>query len=98
MCIRDSLEATRPVLPSAPGCGNCLRVGHRDWVHLRICLTCGHVGCCDSSPGKHATAHFHATHHPVIRSLETEESWGWCFVDQGVLEPESELESDLERS
>lgn len=84
------LEATRPVLPSAPGCEDCLRVGHRNWVHLRICLTCGHVGCCDSSPGQHATAHFHATHHPVIRSLEAGESWGWCFVDQVILEPQEE--------
>jgi len=90
------LEAIRPVLPSAPGCEDCLRVGHRNWVHLRICLTCGHVGCCDSSPGKHATAHFHATHHPVMRSLEAGESWGWCFVDEVVLEPQSDRESRLE--
>ena len=86
----DHLEAIRPVLPSAPGCEDCLRGGHRNWVHLRICLTCGHVGCCDTSPGKHATAHFHATRHPVMRSLEPGESWGWCFVDEVLLESEPE--------
>lgn len=70
----------RAVRPSAPGCEECLRDGH-GWVHLRICMTCGHVGCCDDSPGKHATAHFHATGHPIVRSLEPGETWGWCYVD-----------------
>jgi CPA1 family monovalent cation:H+ antiporter len=51
-------------------------------VHLRLCLGCGHVGCCDSSPQRHATAHFSATHHPVVRSFETGEAWRWCFVDE----------------
>jgi uncharacterized UBP type Zn finger protein len=71
----------RAVRPSAPGCEECLRDGHR-WVHLRICMTCGHVGCCDDSAGKHATAHFRATGHPIVRSLEPGETWGWCYVDQ----------------
>jgi CPA2 family monovalent cation:H+ antiporter-2 len=71
----------RPVHPSAPGCEECLRTGAR-WVHLRICMTCGHVGCCDSSPGRHASAHFHATSHPVMRSAEPGESWGWCYEDR----------------
>jgi uncharacterized UBP type Zn finger protein len=66
--------------PRTAGCEECLRIGQR-WVHLRLCLTCGHVGCCDSSIGKHATRHFHGTQHPVMRSLEPGESWGWCYVD-----------------
>jgi monovalent cation:H+ antiporter-2, CPA2 family len=74
----------RTVRPSAPGCEDCLRSGDR-WVHLRICMTCGHVGCCDSSPNKHATAHFHQTTHPIMRSLEPGEEWGWCFVDERQL-------------
>jgi uncharacterized UBP type Zn finger protein len=67
--------------PRAAGCEECLRIGQR-WVHLRLCLTCGHVGCCDDSIGKHATGHFHETAHPVMRSLEPGESWAWCYVDQ----------------
>src|SRR5262249_17533459 len=63
----DHLASIRPVHPSAPGCEECLRIGD-EWVHLRICLTCGHVGCCDSSKNKHAAQHFHATTHPIMRS------------------------------
>jgi len=70
----------REVKPSALGCEDCLRTGGR-WVHLRICLECGHVGCCDNSPNQHATRHFHATRHPIMRSFEPEEAWGWCFED-----------------
>jgi monovalent cation:H+ antiporter-2, CPA2 family len=72
------------VHPSARGCEDCLRIGDT-WVHLRICMICGHVGCCDSSPNKHATAHFHAAGHPIMRSVEPGETWGWCFVDQEEL-------------
>jgi uncharacterized UBP type Zn finger protein len=61
-------------------CQECLKTGDT-WVHLRLCLTCGHVGCCDSSKNKHATRHFHATKHPLIRSIEPGESWLWCYVD-----------------
>lgn len=68
------------------GCEECLVLGDT-WVHLRQCLVCGHVGCCDASKNKHATKHFHATTHPVIRSLERGESWMWCFVDEVVMEP-----------
>ena len=71
--------AVRPKTPQ--GCERCLAEGTR-WVHLRLCLTCGQVGCCDSSPQKHATAHFHETEHPVIRSFESGEAWRWCFVDE----------------
>ncbi|HEX7243059.1 MAG TPA: cation:proton antiporter [Longimicrobiaceae bacterium] len=78
------LDRVHPVRPSARGCEECLRAGDR-WVHLRICMTCGHVGCCDSSPNRHAAAHFHATDHPVMRSLEPGEAWGWCYVDRVTL-------------
>ena len=75
----------KPVAPRTPeGCEECLRAG-ADWVHLRLCLTCGHVGCCDQSIGRHATKHFHATGHPVISSLESGEDWSWCYVDEIVL-------------
>lgn len=63
------------------GCQDCLTEGRADWVHLRLCLTCGHVGCCDSSPRRHATAHANATAHPVVRSFEPGERWRWCYVD-----------------
>ncbi len=66
---------------SSPGCEECLATGSR-WLHLRICLECGHVGCCDDSPNRHASAHHAATHHPIIRSLERGERWAWCFEDE----------------
>jgi hypothetical protein len=68
------------VTPSALGCEECLKSGSR-WVHLRLCRTCGHVGCCDDSPHRHARAHFHATKHPIIEGYDPPEGWGWCFVD-----------------
>lgn len=80
------LDQVRAVLPSSPGCEDCLTAGRRDWVHLRLCQTCGHVGCCDSSPGRHATEHFHSTAHPIIRSFEPGEDWFWCYVDEAVFE------------
>lgn len=67
--------------PSSNGCEDCERIGG-SWVHLRLCMTCGHVGCCDRSPNRHATAHFHATGHPLIRSFEPGEDWWWCYVDE----------------
>jgi CPA1 family monovalent cation:H+ antiporter len=68
--------------PRTPlGCEECLRLGLQ-WVHLRLCMTCGHVGCCDSSIGRHATGHFHDTDHPVMRSFEPGEAWRWCYVDE----------------
>ena len=76
----DQIQITQ--LPeSVDGCEECLAAGGK-WLHLRICLTCGHVGCCDDSPMRHATAHSHATRHPLIRSLEPGEEWSWCYVDQ----------------
>jgi uncharacterized UBP type Zn finger protein len=69
-------------LPDAvDGCEDCLATGDR-WLHLRICLECGHVGCCDSSPNRHASAHARSAEHPIIRSLEPGEDWAWCFADQ----------------
>jgi hypothetical protein len=69
-------------LPDAvDGCEDCLATGGR-WLHLRICLNCGHVACCDDSPGRHASAHARGTEHPIIRSLEPGEDWSWCYVDE----------------
>ena len=82
------LGEVRRVLPSAAGCEECLASGD-DWVHLRLCMTCGHVGCCDTSKNKHATAHHHATGHPIVRSLEPGEEWGWCYADETMLVPDS---------
>jgi len=67
--------------PSDDGCHECLRTGSR-WLHLRMCQDCGHVGCCDSSPNRHASAHFADTRHPIMRSFEPGEEWFWCFEDQ----------------
>ncbi len=75
----------RDVSPNSEGCEECLKTGG-DWVQLRMCLSCGHVGCCDSSKNRHATAHFHATRHPIMRSLAPGESWKWCYVDRVTLE------------
>jgi hypothetical protein len=66
------------------GCPDCVAQGHTDWVHLRQCCECGQVGCCDSSPRRHATGHFAASGHSVMRSLEPGESWRWCFVDETI--------------
>jgi uncharacterized UBP type Zn finger protein len=79
------LDQIRDVKPSAAGCEECLKMKDR-WVHLRMCLTCGHVGCCDSSKNKHATKHFHATSHPIVRSIEPGERWRWCYVDELMME------------
>jgi uncharacterized UBP type Zn finger protein len=72
----------RAVPPRTPkGCEECLRT-HSEWVHLRLCLGCGHVGCCDSSPNRHASGHYATTHHPVMASFEPGERWAWCFADE----------------
>jgi CPA2 family monovalent cation:H+ antiporter-2 len=83
------IKQIRPVFPSADGCEDCLRAGD-SWVHLRICLSCGHTGCCDSSKNKHATEHFQATTHPVIKSIEPGEEWGYCYADEKLYEALSE--------
>jgi EmrB/QacA subfamily drug resistance transporter len=79
------LEVIRTVIPRTLGCEECLATGST-WFHLRVCRTCGHVGCCDESPGKHATAHFRATSHPIIEGYDPPEGWGWCYVDEALLE------------
>jgi uncharacterized UBP type Zn finger protein len=79
--VDQHLEMIRDVTPSADGCEDCLRIGSR-WVHLRLCLTCGHVGCCDSSPHRHARMHFHESGHPIIQSFEPGEAWRWCYVHE----------------
>jgi uncharacterized UBP type Zn finger protein len=75
------IDQIRDVKPSSKGCEDCLKMGGR-WLHLRLCLTCGHVGCCDSSPNKHASAHFRAVKHPIVQSFEPGEDWRWCYVDE----------------
>jgi uncharacterized UBP type Zn finger protein len=72
---------------NSQGCEECVAMGDT-WVHLRLCRTCGHVGCCDSSKNKHATKHFQSTKHPIVTSLERGEDWSWCYVDQVGLQIE----------
>ena len=83
-CPHDITDT--PPAAKTQGCEECLRTGGR-WVHLRICRHCGHVGCCDSSPGRHATAHYKTTQHPTMQSFEPGEAWGWCYVEQRELGP-----------
>jgi uncharacterized UBP type Zn finger protein len=83
--LRNARRRRVAVTPSGPGCAECLASGD-DWVHLRLCLTCGHVGCCDNSKNKHATLHYHASGHPVIRSYEPGEEWGYCYRDDSYAE------------
>ena len=78
------VDQIREVAARADGCEDCLRIGDL-WMHLRLCMTCGHVGCCDNSKNQHATAHFRQTGHPVIKSFEPRETWGWCYVDEVML-------------
>src|SRR5262245_13707415 len=81
----EHLDEVRELKPRAKGCEECLKMGDT-WVHLRLCENCGHVGCCDSSKNKHATKHYHATRHPVIKSLEPGEDWGYCYLDDLFVE------------
>jgi tellurite resistance protein TerC len=80
----EHVREASDVPPKTEGCAECLKLGDQ-WVHLRLCLACGHVGCCDSSKNKHATAHFESTGHPVIRSMQPGETWKWCYVDRVML-------------
>ena len=75
----------KDVTPSALGCEECLKSGSQ-WVHLRLCRTCGHVGCCDDSPNRHATRHYKASRHPLIKSFEPGETWAWCYVHEQMVE------------
>jgi uncharacterized UBP type Zn finger protein len=78
-------QVNQNIKSNTKGCEECEKIGS-DWVHLRLCLTCGHVGCCDSSPNKHATKHFHHIKHPIIKSYEPGENWKWCYVDELMIE------------
>ncbi len=87
----DTIEITD--LPEeVEGCEECLAAGGQ-WCHLRICLACGHIGCCDSSPGRHATAHSREQGHPIVRSVQPGENWGWCYEDQ-LLMPVSMVQGE----
>ena len=81
MSTCSHIDQIRDVNPQADGCVDCLAVGDV-WVHLRLCLVCGYVGCCDSSPNKHASAHARSAEHPIVESFEPEEDWCWCYVDE----------------
>lgn len=81
ICGHLSAAAEADEFDPAALCQKCADDGRSTWAHLRMCLTCGHVGCCDSSPQRHATAHYEATGHPVMRSIEPGETWRWCYVD-----------------
>jgi hypothetical protein len=85
MCAH--FDKLHDVTPGASGCEECLKMGSR-WVHLRLCLTCGHVGCCDDSENRHASKHFRATHHAVMQSFEPDETWGWCYIHHEMSELE----------
>ena len=78
-------DAIRDVTPSALGCEECLKIGS-EWLHLRLCRICGHVGCCDDSPNRHATKHFHGTRHPIIEGYDPPEGWGWCYIDEVMID------------
>ena len=80
------LDQIRDVEPGSEVCEACVAMGDT-WVHLRTCLTCGHVGCCDSSKNRHATGHYLDTGHPIMRSQEPGEDWMWCYVDQIIISP-----------
>ncbi len=86
--MSTTCKHVRTITPRPPrtpdGCEECLAMGS-DWVHLRLCLMCGHVGCCDSSPNRHATKHFHHSGDPVIASFEPGERWAWCYPDEAML-------------
>lgn len=81
----DHVSDIKSVTPSVEGCEDCLKIGGQ-WVHLRLCEICGHVGCCDNSANKHATGHFHTTSHAIIKSFEPGEEWGFCYIDNQFYE------------
>ena len=83
--ICTHLNQIQTRVPRTKGCEECLKMGD-GWVHLRMCLSCGHVGCCDSSKNKHATKHYQKSDHPIIKSFEPGEDWRWCYPDELVLD------------
>jgi len=86
----EHVAQARDVRPQSNACEQCLAAGE-SWVELRLCQSCGHVGCCDSSKYRHATGHFHETGHPISTAFDTGEDWGWCYVDELLLQPFTEL-------
>jgi uncharacterized UBP type Zn finger protein len=78
-------DTIQTVMPGSLGCQECLETSDW-WVHLRLCRTCGHVGCCDDSPNRHATKHFEGTGHPIIEAYDPPEGWGWCYIDEAEVE------------
>jgi thioredoxin reductase (NADPH) len=92
--LEEAAEREHGVRPKSHGCSECLASGGV-WVHLRLCLTCGHVGCCDNSPNRHATKHHAHTNHPVIRSYEPGEAWAYCYPDQAYVEELPAFEGEL---
>ena len=87
MATCSHLDTIADTAPSDDGCHECLQMGDR-WLHLRMCSQCGHIGCCDSSKNKHATKHFNASGHPLVRSFEPGEDWFWCYADDVLFEIE----------
>ena len=85
-CTHVPIDLSPPDPLTPDGCTSCVAEGRSDWVHLRECQSCGHVGCCDDSPNRHATAHFRATGHPIIEGYDPPEGWGWCYVDDDFIE------------
>lgn len=83
-CAHAGAITIKSVKRPAEGCVDCLKIGGR-WLHLRVCLSCGHVGCCDSSPNRHASAHARETEHPIITSAEVGETWAYCYPDDRAL-------------
>ena len=83
------LNTIKPVKPRTNGCEECLKIG-QSWVHLRLCEECGHVGCCDDSKNRHARKHAGVARHPIMSSFEPGEDWGWCYVDEVMMEPAPE--------
>ncbi len=81
----DESAWTEPAPGSTEGCQDCIALGENVWAHLRLCLSCGHVACCDSSPHRHASHHHHDEGHPVVRSFEPGEAWRWCYVDELIV-------------
>lgn len=81
----EHVDTINQVAPQSLGCAECLATGGW-WVHLRLCRSCGHVGCCDDSPSRHATAHFHATRHPIMEGYDPPQGWGWCYVDETMID------------
>jgi len=81
----NHLSEVKDQHPARRACEECVKMGD-SWVHLRVCLSCGHVGCCDSSKNKHATKHHRSSGHPIVKSIEPGEDWGWCYPDEVTLD------------